>query len=178
MVTCSNCTNQKIRSLGRCATCYNYFNKNKKERPQKLIHRVLGHTETHLPLWCKNCGNPELRCNNRCDACYQYWKRNKKERPKRLWNKIDNLCRNCSRPLYKCASIGIRCKNCFYFLKRRGIERPQRLWKMGVGWCDCGESGVIKIFGVLLCINCLHEYDQLGQMHNENLLTDSRAKRK
>ncbi len=137
MAICRICKREKpIAALGRCSTCYSYFNRTGIDRPEHLI-------DGYKPF-CIDCKENPAYCLGRCWACYCYRLRRGKKRPVQLRKKHSLNCANpnCRKPLRLCKHPTLRrCDNCSKYYIRTGRERSARLARF-----ECEE-------GYILCIN-------------------------
>ncbi len=90
---CFNCgkSSPKLK-MGRCVTCYNYFNRTGLERPEEYWRNtvVCRNSNCDRPL----ATDPNAR-RHVCNACYSYSNKYKIDRPEKLC-KPKNTCGWCS----------------------------------------------------------------------------------
>lgn len=141
---CTNCNKSREEfssrsfTYGRCESCWHYFDKYGKERPEDAK------TTNHLPKdhRCTNCGKgrdelgPYSFAHGRCGLCANYFKRTGKERPEDLYRKPngqarfvypeDHRCTNCNKSKDELVTPEFqrgRCCACYSHFVKHGTEK-------------------------------------------------------
>lgn len=98
-MTCTNCGRVIAGSSqrGMCDSCYTYWRRHKRMRPERLWRRWDGQCRVEPgETPCANCGQkaaardlPRVRL---CRACYNYQHKHGKPRPRELWERYIPRC--------------------------------------------------------------------------------------
>ena len=131
---CSNCGKEKIVSIGRCATCYQYYRKHGTDR---VLRTNIDTLHGGAKKQCSNCGAPSVVSKGRCSACYQYFRLHKKDiDPEKARARSKRVARQSFQgsPAQKCIICGRnqviskdRCSSCYQHFNKHGKDRdPER----------------------------------------------------
>ncbi|RNJ75821.1 MAG: hypothetical protein EB830_05530 [Nitrosopumilus sp. H13] len=173
---CSNCGREKIVSIGRCSTCYQYYRKHGADRVLRTKLDAGGDSAKQ----CSNCGVASVVSKGRCSACYQYFRLHKMDidpekaraRSKRAVRQsfqepeTQKSCIICGRNQVVSKE---RCSSCYQHFNKHGEDRDpeharmlyERAFRPLQRQCIiCGRNQVVSKDR---CSSCYQHFNKHGE---------------